>query len=77
MGGTYGTAPIAVYVDKVRQPDSEIMLQIKANAVSEVRYLDPNRSQNEFGITANGGAIVIKKYVQVSLADSLNKKPPQ
>ena len=76
MGGT-GVAPIAIYVDKVRQPDGEVLLQIMANSVAEVRYLDPSRSQNEYGITANGGALVIKKYVQLSFADSLNKKPPQ
>ena len=39
--------------------------------------LDPSRSQNEFGITANGGAIIVRRYVQVSVVDSLNKKPPQ
>ena len=75
LGGS-GTAPLAIYVDKIRQPGGDMLQQIMANSVAEVKYLDPNRSQNEFGITANGGAIVIKKYVQLSLADSLAKKPP-
>ncbi|MEK7400831.1 MAG: hypothetical protein AABZ80_00560 [Gemmatimonadota bacterium] len=74
LGGSY-TAPIAIYVDRVRQPDGEALLLIMANTVAEVRYLDANRSQNEYGITANGGAIIIKKYVALSLADSLAKKP--
>jgi len=75
LGGTYGTAPLAVYIDKIRQPGSDVLQQIMANQIEEVRYLDPNRSQNEFGITANGGAIIIKKYASQSVADSLNKKP--
>ena len=77
MGGTYGTAPLAVYVDKIRQPGTDALALMPANSVEEVKYLDPNRSQNEFGITANGGAIIVRKYQQVSLADSLNRKPPQ
>ena len=76
ISGT-GMAPIAIYVDKVRQPGGDVLLQMMANAVADVRYLDPSRSQNEYGITANGGAIVIRKYVPMSVADSLNKKPPQ
>ncbi|HEX7937802.1 MAG TPA: hypothetical protein VF483_02350 [Gemmatimonadaceae bacterium] len=76
IGGS-GMAPIAIYVDKIRQPDGDVLSQMMANSVAEVRYLDPSRSQNEYGITANGGAIVIRKYVPMSVADSLNKKPPQ
>jgi hypothetical protein len=76
IGGT-GMAPIAIYVDKIRQPDGDVLSQMMANSVAEVRYLDPSRSQNEYGITANGGALVIRKYVPQSVADSLNKKPPQ
>ena len=76
LGGS-GVAPLAVYMDKIRQPGADMLQQIMANTVAEVKYLDPSRSQNEFGITANGGAIVIKRYVQLSLADSLAKKPPR
>jgi hypothetical protein len=76
LGGSF-TAGLAIYVDKIRQPGGTVLQEMKADAVSEVRYLDPSRSQNEYGITANGGAIVIKRYVQVSLADSLNRKPPR
>ena len=36
------------------------LVTIMAKDVKEVRYLDPNRSQNEYGTTANGGAIVVK-----------------
>lgn len=77
LGGSY-MAPIAIYLDKIRQPGGDMLKLLLANSVAEVRYLDPNRSQNEFGITANGGAIVIKRYVATNVADSLNNtKPPQ
>lgn len=74
LGGA-GTAPLAVYVDRIRQPGVDALAQITANTVAEVRYMDPTRSQNEFGITANGGAIVIKTYVASRVTDSLVKKP--
>lgn len=76
MGGTV-TSILAVYVDKIRQPGPDVLQQLMARDVAEVRYLDPNRSQNEYGITANGGAIVIKKFIG-GAADSLGpRKPPQ
>ena len=76
LGGSF-TNPIAIYIDKIRQPSHDVLYQIPASSIAEVRYLDPSRSQNEYGITANGGALVIKKYQAMSIADSLNKKPPQ
>ena len=33
---------------------------MRAIDAKEVRYLDPTKSQNEFGINANSGAIVVK-----------------
>ncbi len=77
LGGSF-TRPIAVYVDKVRQTGMDAIEAMRADAVAEVRYLDPSRSQNEYGITANGGAIVIKTYVMPNALDSLAKaKPPR
>lgn len=61
LGGTV-TAPLAIYVDRMRQSGGDVLRQIMASTVEEVRYLDPARSENEFGITANGGALVIKLY---------------
>jgi hypothetical protein len=55
-----GTTALSVYVDRTRQPSTDVLRQIVTNTVEEVRYLDPSRSQNEYGLTANGGAIVIK-----------------
>ena len=61
LGGSY-TSSLAVYIDKIRQPELDVLQQLKANTVAEVRYLDPSRSQNEYGITANGGAIIITLF---------------
>jgi len=74
---TLGGAPmgeVAVYIDRIRQPGVETLRSIVAHTVLEVRYLDPTQSQNEFGITANAGAIVIKRFV--TIADSVTRKPP-
>ena len=74
LGGSY-TSPLAVYIDKIRQPELDVLLQVKANTIAEVRYLDPSRSQNEYGITANGGAIVVKLFKGQLAADSLTRPP--
>ena len=76
LGGASPGA-LSVYVDRTRQPGPDILRQMMANTIEEVRYLDPNRSQNEYGITANGGAIVIKMYKPSNLIDTSGKKPPR
>lgn len=58
MGGG-AMNPILVVIDG-RRDSPEVLAQIRAADVKEVRYLDPARSQNEYGITANSGAIVVK-----------------
>lgn len=62
-------APIAVYVDRIRQLDVGSLRSISANKVAEVRYLDPTAALNEFGPTAAGGALLI------TLLDR-SKEPP-
>jgi len=76
LGGSF-TSSLAVYIDRSRQPGIDILPQILASTVEEVRYLEPNRSQGEFGITANGGAIVVKLYKPSNLIDTSSKKPPR
>lgn len=71
--GNSSMAPLAVYVGKVRQSGMDALQSIMANTVAEVRYLDPARSENEFGITSNGGALIIKLYVAPTPADSAKK----
>ena len=51
--------PVIVVVDR-RRETPDVLLQIMAPQVEEVRYLDPSRAQNQFGVSANGGAIVVK-----------------
>lgn len=52
--------PTALYVDGVRE-DANVLRTIMASSVSEVRYLDPSRSEGEYGPTAAGGAVVVKR----------------
>lgn len=52
--------PVVVYVDGNKQTGIDALLSIMAKDVKEVRYLDPSQSSNAYGITANGGAIVVK-----------------
>lgn len=59
-GGSSGIAPLVVYVDGRRDTGVDALKLIAPQAVEEVRYLDPARSENQFGIMANGGAIVVK-----------------
>jgi hypothetical protein len=63
-------APIAVYVDRIRQSDIGSLRSISASKVAEVRYLDPTAALNEFGPTAGGGALLI------TLLDR-SKEPPE
>ena len=52
--------PTALYVDGVRE-DANVLRTIMASSVIEVRYLDPSRSEGEYGPTAAGGAVVVKR----------------
>ena len=52
----------AVYIEHIRQAGLEALRSLPSSAVEEVRYLDPTASQNEFGPSASGGALLIKLY---------------
>lgn len=52
--------PLVVYVNNIKQSGTDALSLIMAKDVKEVRYLDPSRSQGEYGVNANGGAIVVK-----------------
>lgn len=62
LGGAYGPAPVAVYVDGARETGIDALRTITASRVDEVRYLDPTRSENEFGPRASGGAVTVRLY---------------
>ena len=52
---------MGLYVDGVHETDMGALKNILASTVLEVRYLDPTRSESEFGSAANGGAVVVKR----------------
>ena len=65
-------AAIAVYLDGVRQAGVESLRSIGAGFVEEVRYLSPTASQNELGVTASGGAIMVKMHRPTAEPDNLS-----
>jgi hypothetical protein len=56
-----GREPVQLYIDGRRQENLEPLRALPASQVEEVRYLDPTKSQTEFGARGNGGTIVVKK----------------
>lgn len=64
--------PLVIYVDGRKASGADVLVSIRADAVDEVRYLDPTKSQNEYGITANGGALQVKMSTKTVAAE---KKP--
>jgi hypothetical protein len=58
LGGS-AIMPIMVVVDG-RRGEAESLEQLRAIDAKEIRYLDPTKAQNEYGVNANSGAIVVK-----------------
>jgi hypothetical protein len=52
-------APVALYVDGSRMGGLDGLQQISAADVDEVRYLEPARAQETYGITVSGGAVLV------------------
>lgn len=59
-GAGGGQQTLVVYVDDVRQPDLEILTQVKASDIVEMRYLDQNRAVQYRGPGHEAGVIEIK-----------------
>ena len=59
---------LGVYVDGVHETDFNALKNIPASSVLEVRYLDPSRSEGEYGADASGGAVVVKRIREPSPA---------
>ena len=55
-----GPAAVQLYVDDIHRSSLDELKSIKPEEVEEVRYLDPNRAQDQYGITHSGGAILVK-----------------
>jgi hypothetical protein len=52
-------APVALYVDDLKRTGVEDLRMIKPETVWEIHYLDPTKAEEEYGITHNGGAILV------------------
>lgn len=61
LGSTRPAATV-VYVDGTRMGEIDVLRSILAVHVAEVRYLEPAKAQDEFGITHSGGAILVKLF---------------
>ena len=51
--------PAVLYVNGNRMGELTLLRQIVASDVHEVRYLDPGKAENEFGIRHAGGAVMV------------------
>lgn len=74
--GNASVAPVAIYVDRRRDSGIDALRSIPPSMVEEVRYLDPTKSADEFGITVNGGAVLVKLRKEPKQAgDTLSTSP--
>lgn len=60
--GSAGAVPV-VYVDGRQSGQPDYLKGISAKDVAEVRYLSPNKAGMEYGLGHEGGAIVVKMFV--------------
>jgi hypothetical protein len=58
--GSYAREPTVVYVDGLRTGDPETLKMLSSRDVIEVRYLEPSKAQEEFGMSHSAGAILVK-----------------
>jgi len=65
--GAAPPAPTVLYVDGSKQGDFSTLRMISAKDVEEVRYLDPSRAEEEYGIGHSGGAILVKLFRKSNL----------
>jgi hypothetical protein len=56
---TRGSRPSVLYVNGNRTGELVQLRSILAVDVFEVKYLDPSRAENEFGIGHSGGAVLV------------------
>jgi hypothetical protein len=53
-------APVQLYVNDTQRPSLDDLRNIRPEEVEEIRYLDPNRAQDQYGISHSGGALLVK-----------------
>lgn len=68
VGGSVAPEP-AVYVNGNKVGELNMLKNILAADAHEVKYLDPTKAQEAFGIEANGGAVL------VTLVKGIKDKP--
>jgi outer membrane receptor protein involved in Fe transport len=57
-----GPAAVKLYIDGIKQTELGSLVLIQTLDVEEVRYLEPARAQEQYGITHSGGVIQVKRY---------------
>lgn len=62
MSGAGAPRPVMLYVDGNRQADVNALAEILTTDAAEVRYLEPSKAQDAYGITHSGGAILVTLY---------------
>ena len=67
-------APTALYVNGNKMGDLTMLRQIIATDVFEVRYMDPSKAENEFGIGHSGGAVLVTLVKGIKSGDRIT--PP-
>ena len=67
--GAAPAAPVALYIDEARSGDLNSLKDVAAMDVQEVRYLEPAKAQERYGISHSGGAILVTLFK--------GPKPPQ
>jgi len=65
--GAAPPAPTVLYVDGNKQGDFATLRMISARDVEEVRYMDPAKAEEEYGIGHSGGAILVKLFRKSNL----------
>ena len=73
MGGGR-TGPTVLYVNGNKMGDLSMLRQILATDVFEVRYMDPSKAENEFGIGHSGGAVLVTLIKGIKSGDRIT--PP-
>jgi hypothetical protein len=67
--GAAPAAPVALYIDEARSGDVNSLKDVAAIDVQEVKYLEPAKAQERYGISHSGGAILVTLFK--------GPKPPQ
>jgi hypothetical protein len=60
--GAAPAAPVALYIDQARSGDVNGLKDVAAIDVQEVRYLEPAKAQERYGMSHSGGAILVTLF---------------